>query len=67
MQLTKGQKLSFGVGAVGKDAVFNLVSIYFMFYVTDIIKLSSVFVGFLFFIARIWDAINDPLMGMMVD
>ncbi|AKS66201.1 melibiose:sodium transporter MelB [Staphylococcus schleiferi subsp. coagulans] len=67
VQLTKGQKLSFGVGAVGKDAVFNLVSIYFMFYVTDIIKLSSVFVGFLFFIARIWDAINDPLMGMMVD
>ncbi|MBT2830276.1 melibiose:sodium transporter MelB [Staphylococcus coagulans] len=67
VQLTKSQKLSFGVGAVGKDAVFNLVSIYFMFYVTDIIKLSPVFVGFLFFIARIWDAINDPLMGIMVD
>ncbi|MBA8764732.1 MULTISPECIES: hypothetical protein [Staphylococcus] len=48
VQLTKSQKLSFGVGAVGKDAVFNLVSIYFMFYVTDIIKLSPVFVGFLF-------------------
>lgn len=48
MQLTKGQKLSFGVGAVGKDAVFNLVSIYFMFYVTNIIKLSPVFVEFLF-------------------
>ena len=29
--------------------------------------ISSVFVGGLFFVSRFWDAINDPIMGKIVD
>lgn len=40
-----------------------MVRIYF----TDVVGLAPAFVGTLFLIARIWDTVNDPMMGMVVD
>lgn len=61
------EKYCFGIGAIGKDAVCNLVGAFLMVYFTDTLYLAPAFVGVLFFVARIWDAINDPVMGMVVD
>jgi len=66
-QLSTKAKYAFGIGAIGKDAIVNLVGIYLMFYITDVLGLSPSFVGTLFFAARVWDAVNDPVMGMIVD
>lgn len=66
-QLTRKEKYSFGFGAFGKDLVVNLIGIYLMYYLTDILGVAASFVGTLYFVARIWDAINDPIMGMIVD
>lgn len=66
-KLTWRSKLSFGIGAFGKDAVYAIVSTFFMFYLTDVRLVSPAFVGTLFLVARIWDAFNDPFMGMVVD
>ena len=41
----------------------NLVGAFLMLYYTDTLGLSGTFVGVLFFAARIWDAINDPMMA----
>lgn len=65
--MTSKEKYSFGIGAIGKDAVYNIVAVYFMFYLTDVLGIGAGFVGALFFVARIWDAINDPMMGLVVD
>ena len=61
------EKYCFGIGAIGKDAIVNLVGAFLMLYFTDTLFLAPAFVGALFFVARIWDAINDPVMGMIVD
>ena len=61
------EKYCFGIGAIGKDAICNLVGAFLMLYFTDTLYLAPAFVGILFFVARIWDAINDPVMGMIVD
>ena len=66
-RLPARQKYAFGIGAIGKDAICNLVGAFLMLYFTDTLGLSGTFVGILFFAARIWDAINDPVMGMVVD
>ncbi|MGL5378484.1 melibiose:sodium transporter MelB [Clostridium sp.] len=67
MKLTFREKYSYGMGAFGKDLVYAFVATYLMMFFTDEVGISSVFVGGLFFVSRFWDAINDPIMGRLVD
>ena len=67
MKLTAKAKYSYGIGALGKDLVYGIVGTYLMFYFTDVVGLAPAFVGTLFLVARIWDTVNDPMMGMIVD
>lgn len=66
-KLSWKSKLSFGMGAFGKDMVYAIVSTFLMKYLTDVRLVDPAFVGVLFMAARIWDAFNDPFMGMVVD
>ena len=66
MKLTFRQKAAFGIGAVGKDMVYALSASYVMYYYQDIIGLPASFVGLILMVARIFDAANDPLMGVIV-
>ena len=67
MKLSNFSKLSFGIGALGKDLCYAIISYFLMIYFTDTIGLTPLFVGNLFLVARVWDAFNDPMMGMVVD
>lgn len=66
-RLTFKEKYSYGIGALGKDLAYAIVATYLMVYFTDVVGLNPAFVGTLFLIARLWDMINDPAMGMIVD
>ena len=66
MKLTRSQTVAFGVGAVGKDMVYALSSAYVMYFYQDILGLSATFVGLILMIARVFDALNDPFMGILV-
>lgn len=67
MKLSNFSKMSFGIGALGKDLCYAVISYFLMIYFTDTIGLTPLFVGNLFLVARIWDAFNDPMMGFIVD
>lgn len=66
MKLTKSQTAAFGIGAVGKDMVYALSASYVMYFYQDVLGLSATFVGLILMIARVFDALNDPFMGILV-
>lgn len=67
MKQTNFTKFSFGLGALGKDLCYAMISYFLMIYFTDTVGMTPLFVGNLFLVARIWDAFNDPMMGFVVD
>ncbi len=60
-------KIGYAFGDLGCGAFFMFVSSYLMLFYTDILGISAAAVGTLFIVARIWDAVNDPIMGIIVD
>ena len=59
--------LGYGVGAIGLDLSYGMFYSYLNKYLTDVLKLSASFLLVLTPLARIWDGINDPMMGTIVD
>lgn len=59
--------IGYGVGAVGMDLSYGLFNTYLSKYFTDILFIRPAFIGVVAFFARLWDGINDPLMGTIVD
>lgn len=66
MKLTVRNKLAFCFGAFGKDIVYMLVNSYLLYYYNVVLGMSSVFIGAVLMGARIFDALNDPFMGIVV-
>jgi len=67
MRLSLTEKASYGGGALGKDMACGIVNTFLMFYFTDVVGLAPAFLGVLFMVARIWDAVNDPMAGWLID
>lgn len=60
----------FGIGTIGRDMLYTLISMFLMFYLTDVLDLSDqimVYITMMMVLVRIFDAFNDPFMGMLVD
>ena len=66
MKLSVKEKMAYGLGAVGKDMVYMLSASYVLYYFQDILGVSAVAMGVILLIARIFDAFNDPIMGIVV-
>ncbi len=59
--------VGYGVGAIGLDLSYGMFYSYLSLYLTDALGISSLFLLILAPLARLWDGINDPMMGSIVD
>lgn len=65
--ISEKEKASYGFAAVGSYMVAGITQSYLMYFFTDILIIPSAFVMILMIVARVWDALNDPMMGVIVD
>ncbi|MEK3889526.1 MFS transporter [Bacillus sp. FSL K6-3431] len=66
-KLTLKEKISYGYGDLASNFVWGMATSYLLFFYTDVFGISAAAVGTLFLLTRIWDAVNDPLMGVLID
>ena len=69
MNQEKKNKL-YGIGTIGRDMVYGLSAMYLMYYLTDVKGLSVQGIGIVTIVMvllRIFDALNDPVVGLMID
>ncbi len=59
--------VSYGVGDIYGGGSFLIISVLFMFFLTDVVGLPPALAGFVMLPGKIWDAISDPLMGYLSD
>ena len=60
-------KLGYGIGAIGLDLSYGMFYSWLSIYLTDILGIKTGFLLLLTPLARIWDGINDPMMGSIVE
>ena len=65
-KLSGRAKLSYALGAVGKDMVYMLSASYVLYYFQDLLGVNAIAMGIILMAARVFDAFNDPIMGVIV-
>lgn len=61
------EKIGYGIGEVALNFLVGGISNYLFFFYTDVFGIGAGAVGIILLLSRIWDAVNDPLMGMIAD
>ncbi len=69
-KIDKRTKWSYAVGCIGRDMNFVLVSLFVLPYIQYTMNLTVAqfsAISAIMIFARLWDAINDPMMGMIIE
>lgn len=69
--LSRKEKLSFTVAAFGRSGIYTIMTMFYMVFLVDVVfqgmKNAGVIASSIILAGRIFDAANDPIMGMIVD
>lgn len=66
-QLKKREVFGYSIGDFGNNLTYQITSIYLLIFYTDVFGIAPAAAGTLFLVGRLWDAINDPIMGYFID
>ena len=66
-ETTRVERASYGLFFVGQNIIYLLMLQFLNLFYTDVLGINAISVGVLFLVARSWDAINDPILGGIVD
>lgn len=65
--LSFGVKLSYGLGDYLNTMTYAMIGAFLMPFLTDVLLVPIGFVTALMAISKLWDAVNDPIIGVIVD
>ncbi|MDP3131302.1 MAG: MFS transporter, partial [Bacillota bacterium] len=70
-KLLKRNKWNYSLGGIGRDMIYQLVATFLMSYIQfsglGLTKEQFGTIGIMLVVGRIWDAVNDPFMGSIVE
>jgi glycoside/pentoside/hexuronide:cation symporter, GPH family len=66
-KLSIREKIGYGLGDTASRFVWDMVGFWMLIFYTDTFGISAAAAGTIMLIARVWDAISDPLMGVIAD
>ncbi len=61
------EKIGYGLGDFASCLFWQTISLHLIFFYTDVFGISAKAAGLLILFSRIWDGVNDPMMGMIAD
>lgn len=61
------QRLGYGIADLSCNLVWQMISLYLMFFYTDVMGLPAYYVGLMFLVTRLVDGVADVLMGLVID
>ena len=64
---SKGELSGYLVGLAGQNIIYNIIATGLTFYFQSVIFIPAIACSIIFAVARVWDAVNDPIMGSIVD
>ena len=64
---TKKERNMYLIGLMGQNVIYNVIATGMVFYFQSVIFIPAIAISMIMGAARIWDAINDPMMGTIVD
>ena len=64
---SRGELVGYLTGLAGQNIIYNIIATGLAFYFQSVIFLPAIACSLIFALARVWDAVNDPMMGTIVD
>lgn len=66
-KLSIREKIGYGLGDTASNLFFQTTIYFLLYFYTDVFGITAKTAGTMFLVTRIWDAINDPIMGAIAD
>ena len=64
---TSKERNMYLLGLMGQNVIYNIIATGMTFYFQSVIFIPAMAISVIMGVARVWDAINDPMMGTIVD
>ncbi len=65
--ITLKEKIGYGLGDMSSSMFWKIFGMYLLFFYTKVFGISPAAAGTMFLLTRIWDSVNDPIMGIIAD
>jgi len=66
-KVSRRERYIFASGDLFGGGAQVIINFYFLIFLTDVVKIRPSLAGIVIMVAQVWDAISDPMMGMITD